>query len=418
MSRDLEAGADAALQAEHVDEIVFLEFDFLSGTSRVCSREHSVEWNGFTWLGAGRVGTVEAVGEGGELEARGIAMTLSGLTGGLLATALTPAEYKGRAVRMWCGQIGEEAVQSGTAQAGAASSLTLAAGTTGTDNEHNGKILRLLTGAGSVQEREISDYDGSTKVATVERAWSRNALTKSSAVDHANWTKQNGITITADYGAAPDGTVKADRVQTDGISLARYFQTVTGFAGQTVCFALKMRSLTGANQTISLHLRETGFGTNYKSEGKVVTPEWQTFTISVAIPGGSAGVMALVYDSSGALVWDFLSCEHQWNEGTTPDEFIETDAAAITLPDATTTYDLIHPRGIAADPIGPFLFKMDQLTYQLGQTATIRLTAESRLADWQRPRVRRYNNADHQVLYPNDKFFEHVEKQVEAVHLW
>jgi len=187
VSRDLEAGADAALQAPHVDEVVFLEFDFVSGTSRACTREHSVEWNGFTWLGVGRVGSIEALAEGGELEARGIAMTLSGLTPGLLAVALTPSEYKGRAVRMWCGQI--------------------------------------------------------------------------------------------------------DR--------------------------------------------------------------------------SSLSALAIV-----------------------------------------------------ADPVGPSLYKMDQLTFQLGQTATIRLTAESRLADCQRPRVRRYNQADHQVLHPGDKFFEHVEKQVEAVHLW
>jgi len=89
------------------------------------------------------------------------------------------------------------------------------------------------------------------------------------------------------------------------------------------------------------------------------------------------------------------------NQSGTPNAHIERDAVVVV-----------------PDPIGPFLFKMDQLTYQLGRTATIRLTAESRLADWSRPRVRRYNNADHQVLHPGDKFFEHVEKQVEAVHLW
>lgn len=61
---------------------------------------------------------------------------------------------------------------------------------------------------------------------------------------------------------------------------------------------------------------------------------------------------------------------------------------------------------------------MDQLTYQLGQTAALRLTGESRLADWMRPRVRRYNNADHQALHPGDKFFEHTEKQIEQVYRW
>lgn len=187
MSRELEAGADAALQSPHVEQVMFLEFDFLSGMSRVCTREHDVEWNGFTWVGRGNVGSIEPLDEGGALEARGLAMTLSALPPGLLATALTPAEYKGRAARLWFGQI-----------------------------------------------------------------------------DYAN-------------------------------------------------------------------------------------------------PAGLA---------------------------------------------------------VVADPVGPFLFKMDQLTYQLGSTATIRLTAESRLADWMRPRVRRYNTADHQALHPGDRFFEHTEMQVEAVHRW
>jgi hypothetical protein len=227
--------------------------------------------------------------------------------------------------------------QEGMAQAGSANSLTLAADA---QDVPVGRLLKLVSGTGSGQSSRVKLWDGSTKVATVDPRWRTNAFTKSSAVDHANWTKQNGITITANFGAAPDGTVKAERVQTDGVSLARYFQTVTGFAGQTVCFALKMRSLTGGNQTVALHLRETGFGTTYISVGVVVTPAWQTFSISAAIPGGSAGVMALVYESSASLVWDFLACEHQFNEGSTPGDFIETDAAAITLPDATTDYEV------------------------------------------------------------------------------
>ncbi|HKQ24083.1 MAG TPA: hypothetical protein VJT81_06540 [Burkholderiales bacterium] len=232
-------------------------------------------------------------------------------------------------------------VESGTAQAGASTTLTLRAGASAVDDAYNGMTARLTSGAGSVQERKILDYVGATKVATMEKAWSTNALTKSSAVDHANWTKQNGITITANYGLAPDGTQKAERVQTDGVSLARYFQQVNGFAGLTVCFSLKMKSNTGANQTITFFLRETGFGTTYATGSVTVTPEWGLFSVSAAIPGGSAGVYALVYDAAGTNVWDIQVCDHQWNQGSAPLDFIETDAAAITLPGATSVYDVI-----------------------------------------------------------------------------
>lgn len=56
-------------------------------------------------------------------------------------------------------------LDSGTAQAGASNTLTLAATASATDDAYKGKFLRLLTGSGSDQYREISTYVGATKVA-------------------------------------------------------------------------------------------------------------------------------------------------------------------------------------------------------------------------------------------------------------
>jgi len=61
--------------------------------------------------------------------------------------------------------------QTGTAQAGAASTITLAAGATATDDIYNGYGVRITSGPGAGQDRIISDYVGSTKVATVSSAW-------------------------------------------------------------------------------------------------------------------------------------------------------------------------------------------------------------------------------------------------------
>ncbi len=44
-----------------------------------------------------------------------------------------------------------------------------------------------------------------------------------------------------------------------------------------------------------------------------------------------------------------------------------------------------------------------------GRTAIVSVRVKDRLADWQRPRVSRYTNAEQQLLYPNDKGFEFVE---------
>jgi stage V sporulation protein SpoVS len=60
-----------------------------------------------------------------------------------------------------------------TAQAGGASTITLAAGASSTDNDptYIGHVITTTGGTGSGQQRIISSYVGSTKVATVSSAW-------------------------------------------------------------------------------------------------------------------------------------------------------------------------------------------------------------------------------------------------------
>jgi len=60
-----------------------------------------------------------------------------------------------------------------TAQAGAAGSLTLAAGESAVDNIHVGKVIKITGGTGTLNEaRLISGYVGSSKVASVYPDWS------------------------------------------------------------------------------------------------------------------------------------------------------------------------------------------------------------------------------------------------------
>lgn len=63
---------------------------------------------------------------------------------------------------------------------------------------------------------------------------------------------------------------------------------------------------------------------------------------------------------------------------------------------------------LVADPVGPFVYRMDTMEISAAQTATITLRAETRLADWDRPRIRRYTDEDQQSQYPGDKFFNFV----------
>lgn len=61
---------------------------------------------------------------------------------------------------------------TGTAQAGASDSITLASGETSLNDAFNGLTINITSGTGSGQSKSITDYVGSTKVATVDSAWS------------------------------------------------------------------------------------------------------------------------------------------------------------------------------------------------------------------------------------------------------
>src|SRR3990172_2941928 len=74
-------------------------------------------------------------------------------------------------------------VRSGTAQAGAATTITLDTGASAVDDFYNNTILHITAGTGVDQSRIISDYVGSTKVATVA-TWATNPSSDSVFVIH------------------------------------------------------------------------------------------------------------------------------------------------------------------------------------------------------------------------------------------
>jgi hypothetical protein len=67
---------------------------------------------------------------------------------------------------------GVPVVETGTAQAGASGTITLASGASSTDDYYKGYVVKTTGGTGSGQYRPITAYNGTTKVATVETSWS------------------------------------------------------------------------------------------------------------------------------------------------------------------------------------------------------------------------------------------------------
>ena len=65
-------------------------------------------------------------------------------------------------------------IESGTAQSGGSTTITLESGESSTDDFYNGAVILLTGGTGASQYRQITDYNGTTKVATVDSAWGTN----------------------------------------------------------------------------------------------------------------------------------------------------------------------------------------------------------------------------------------------------
>ena len=65
----------------------------------------------------------------------------------------------------------EPALDSGVAQAGGASSITLRAAAVATNDYYNGATVEIVRGTGAGQTRSIIDYAAGSLIATVDRAW-------------------------------------------------------------------------------------------------------------------------------------------------------------------------------------------------------------------------------------------------------
>jgi len=67
---------------------------------------------------------------------------------------------------------GREHVNEGLAQGGSSTTITLNALASASDDAYNGQIVFIRSGTGEDQAQRVYDYDGTTKVVTVPRAWS------------------------------------------------------------------------------------------------------------------------------------------------------------------------------------------------------------------------------------------------------
>ncbi len=105
---------------------------------------------------------------------------------------------------------------TGTAQAGAAGTITLAAGASATTNVYRGFVIQTTGGTGPNQTRIVTAYNGTTKVATVAVNWAVTPdATTTYAVRAAHLYRPTSTSI-------PTATIYEYLLRTDGASAKLY----------------------------------------------------------------------------------------------------------------------------------------------------------------------------------------------------
>lgn len=107
-------------------------------------------------------------------------------------------------------------LESGTAQAGGASTITLRSGASATDSLYRGQEVEIYGGTGAGQARIVTAYVGSTKVATVDEAWiTQPDATSTYRVTHRG-PKLDSSQRTTDVNSANLDAAVSSRLATSG----------------------------------------------------------------------------------------------------------------------------------------------------------------------------------------------------------
>lgn len=215
-------------------------------------------------------------------------------------------------------------IRSNTAQAGASTTITLDASASATDDFYNDQFIFILSGTGAGQGRIISDYNGTTKVATVS-TWAVNPSSDS-------------VFVITPFGSVPGASAPtaaqvADAVwdepmgdhQTEGSfgTMLQAFHEGTAQAGTASSITLDATGSSSTNDFYNYAVVEivagTGAGqsrqiTDYNGTSKVasVAPDWTTTpsTDSEYVVRG-LGIDAATTAQIADAVWDEDRSAHQ-----------------------------------------------------------------------------------------------------------
>lgn len=228
---------------------------------------------------------------------------------------------------------------TGTAQAGSSTTITLKSASSGTDDYYNGLYITITGGTGVGQIRLIEDYVGSTKVATVDRAWTVTP-NNTSTYSITSWTTES---VNQYINVTPQGRARIVRYVSatvvEAITEYPFFDSSTIAAGRWEIehgYEDVWSSTRGYPRTVTFH------------EGRLYF-------------GGSKSRPSTVWGSKIGLFFDFV-----------PNESLDDDAVEATLDtnDLNVIIDIVSSRDFqvfttggefyvpqqGTDPITPLTF--------------------------------------------------------------
>jgi uncharacterized phage protein (TIGR02218 family) len=257
--------------------------------------------------------------------------------------------------------LGGNVNQSGTAQGGSTSSLTLSAAASSTPDAYANKAVRITGGTGAGQERNVQ---------TSRKNW----LPISASIGGTGWGNID-CTITLNAAAAPDGTMSSSLIGDADATSAPSLVANGGYtsfpAGTQVSDSIFIKAGTSLSGTLNCFATgDTESNANISWSGGVpsissvanctatVAPDsrgggWYRLTLVRTTVGGGAssfrywpcarnttGLTGNTYVWGGQSEIGPVATDYIFTD-TTAAVGIAVDSPWTTLPDATSTYDLV-----------------------------------------------------------------------------
>lgn len=202
-------------------------------------------------------------------------------------------------------QIGAYNIHDGTAQATSiCCSITLAATASSLDHVYNRNLIVIVDGTGAGQTRTITDYNGTSKVAVIDRNWCTLPDDTSEYFILADDTP-----LVVDHGVAQDGAETSITLRNSASAIDNTY------VGSVIAILASIGE--GQSRLITAYDGTTKIAT--------ITPAWETnptsCSIYVVMPYGCSCI-GNITDAALAQINTKLENEHgedSW-EGATPDE--------------------------------------------------------------------------------------------------